>query len=320
MRRAGGAYIGARGVAMLGINLHRATQTVERQAWLDAPTEAVQNGLLTAFSAGGGVGRAIKNALHGVWFGHALHPAIVAIPIGAWSTALALDVMESRGRTDLRAGADTAVTYGLVGAAASALTGATDWTGTDGAARRVGAVHALLNYGVSALYLGSALQRRRGHRVAGRRLAYAGYALAAAAAYLGGHLVGVRGIGVSHAPEQLPDTYTAVLPERELTDATLCRVEASGTPVLLTREHGQLYALAEMCSHLGGPLSEGELRDGGVVCPWHGSRFALEDGRVLDGPASVPQPCLAVRIRDGQIEVAGASTAAPHQVEAAGTA
>jgi nitrite reductase/ring-hydroxylating ferredoxin subunit len=40
-----------------------------------------------------------------------------------------------------------------------------------------------------------------------------------------------------------------------------------------------------------------------IQCPWHRSRFALEDGRVLDGPAVHPQPCLETRVRNGRIEV-----------------
>ncbi|HEX9028813.1 MAG TPA: Rieske (2Fe-2S) protein, partial [Anaerolineales bacterium] len=55
-------------------------------------------------------------------------------------------------------------------------------------------------------------------------------------------------------------------------------------------------------------LSEGTLKENGadgpsVVCPWHASNFALEDGRVLQGPATFQQPCLEVRLREGQIEV-----------------
>jgi nitrite reductase/ring-hydroxylating ferredoxin subunit len=49
--------------------------------------------------------------------------------------------------------------------------------------------------------------------------------------------------------------------------------------------------------------SEGTLKDGSVVCPWHGSEFALEDGHVLNGPATYNQPCVVVRERDGKIEV-----------------
>jgi nitrite reductase/ring-hydroxylating ferredoxin subunit len=62
-------------------------------------------------------------------------------------------------------------------------------------------------------------------------------------------------------------------------------------------------AIAETCSHLGGPLSEGTLKDGRVVCPWHGSCFALDDGHVVNGPATHAQPHFESRVHDGQIEV-----------------
>jgi len=72
---------------------------------------------------------------------------------------------------------------------------------------------------------------------------------------------------------------------------------------LIVRQRQRVCALAHSCSHLGGPLSEGTLKDGSVVCPWHGSEFALDDGRVLNGPATQPQPCFEVRERAGQIEL-----------------
>jgi len=54
---------------------------------------------------------------------------------------------------------------------------------------------------------------------------------------------------------------------------------------------------------MGGPLSEGTLKDGSVVCPWHASEFALDDGHVINGPATQDQPCLDARDRAGEIEV-----------------
>jgi nitrite reductase/ring-hydroxylating ferredoxin subunit len=95
-----------------------------------------------------------------------------------------------------------------------------------------------------------------------------------------------------------------VLGESELQGFQLKRVEVDGEPALVTRStSGSICAIAATCSHLGGPLEEGE-RDGDVVtCPWHGSRFDLCDGSVLDGPAAFPQPVYETRVVDGRIEL-----------------
>jgi nitrite reductase/ring-hydroxylating ferredoxin subunit len=81
------------------------------------------------------------------------------------------------------------------------------------------------------------------------------------------------------------------------------RVEWKGSRILLARRDGQVYAIAEVCSHLGGPLAEGEFSGDQVRCPWHGSCFSIKDGSVIHGPATHPQPCLETRVRDGKIEV-----------------
>ena len=94
-----------------------------------------------------------------------------------------------------------------------------------------------------------------------------------------------------------------MLTETELPENELKRVTAKGMPVLLVRRGERIYAIAEKCAHLGGPLSEGRLEDTSVKCPWHGSCFSLEDGRVLEGPSVHAQPVLEVRIHNDQIEV-----------------
>ena len=125
-----------------------------------------------------------------------------------------------------------------------------------------------------------------------------------AAAYLGGHLVFGEQIGVDHAAAQeMPKEFVPVLADADLPEGEMRRADASGVPVLLVRCEGEICALAHPCSHLGGPLSEGKL-DGDVVqCPWHGSRFNVHDGSVVDGPATFPQPRFETRVREGQIEV-----------------
>ena len=94
-----------------------------------------------------------------------------------------------------------------------------------------------------------------------------------------------------------------MLAEAELLEGELRKVSAGEASVLLVRDGGQVYALANTCSHAGGPLDEGELADGCVICPWHASTFRLTDGHIVRGPASVPQPAYQTRVRDGKIEV-----------------
>jgi nitrite reductase/ring-hydroxylating ferredoxin subunit len=212
------------------------------------------------------------------------------------------DSMSSRHQYSLAA--DTAVTLGLVGAVGAAATGLTDWQDIDPPARRIGLVHGLLNVASMVLFGASLVARRRRSRVGGRSLAALGYAVSVAAARLGGNLVYEQKIGADHSnPEKLPDDFSQVLSESNLPDGKPVRVDHDGSPILLVRLGSQIYALVETCSHLGGPLSEGKLEGKIIECPWHGSRFSIRDGQVVDGPAVHPQPCLEARLRNGQVEV-----------------
>jgi nitrite reductase/ring-hydroxylating ferredoxin subunit len=162
----------------------------------------------------------------------------------------------------------------------------------------------LLNVTATALFA-SAWVVRKTDRSAGRVLARVGYGVSLAAAYLGGNLVFSRQIGVDHAAGQtLPTDFVPVMRADDLPEQQMRRVEVGEVKVLLVKQRGRIHALAETCAHLGGPLSEGTLEDGAVVCPWHGSRYALEDGAVLDGPSTHPQTCFDVRIsEEGMIEL-----------------
>ena len=280
-------------------------KTVERQEVLDQLSDKIQPLVSNAFESAGPAGREVKNFLHGTWLGHPLHPALTDVPLGAWTAALTLDAMESiSGRKELGAGADAAIAVGLVGAAGAAVTGLTDWSETNGRARKVGLLHGLLNVGATALYATSLVLRRKDMRGAGRGFAMLGYAVSSTAAYLGGHLVFSEQIGVNHAAAQeMPKEFVPVLADAELREGEMKRVDAGGVPVLLVRREGEVCALANTCSPLGGPLAEGKLEGDVVQCPWHGSRFNVRDGSVVDGPATFPQPCFEARVREGQIEV-----------------
>jgi len=280
-------------------------KVVEQQAALEQLSDQIQPLVQNAFKSAGPAGRELKNILHGTWLGHPLHPALTDVPLGAWTAALALDAMESiSGRKELGAGADAAIAIGLVGAAGAAVTGLTDWSETNGRARKVGLLHGLLNVGATVLYSTSLVLRRKQKRNAGMGFAMLGFAVSSASAYLGGHLVFGEQIGVNHAAAQeMPKEFVPVLADGELREGEMKRADAGGVPVLLVRCEGEVCALAHTCSHLGGPLSEGKLEGDVVQCPWHGSRFNVRDGSVVDGPATFPQPRFETRVREGQIEV-----------------
>ena len=276
---------------------------IDQQEWLRNAADAVQQPVREAISQLGPA----KDFLHGKWLGHPLHPALTDIPVGAWTTALVLDalkiVTDEKGVGDA---ADLAIAVGLLGAVGSAITGVTDWSETDGRAKNVGLLHGLLNLGAAGLYTASLIARRRKSRDTGVALSMLGYAIASFSAYLGGHLVFGEQVGVDHTATQdrgKPKKFSAVMRESDLKERKPVRVEVEGVAVLLVRIDDKITALANTCTHLGGPLNEGTLEGDSIRCPWHGSRFCLTDGAVLDGPATFPERVFDVRVRDGQIEI-----------------
>ena len=276
---------------------------IAEQEWIDGLSEPLQKFIRDLF----GNAPDVKNALHGTWLGHPLHPVLTDIPIGAWSVAAILDVLGE----DFEAGADAAIGIGLLGALASAVAGATDWSEVDGRARKVGLVHAVLNVAATGLYAASWFMRgSREQRGAAKTLAMLGYAIAGASGYLGGHLVFAEQIGVDHtatADSNKPEKYVVVMPESDLREGKPTRADAKGVSVLLYRAGDRILAITETCPHLGGPLSEGKVVDGAIECPWHGSQLSLEDGSVVNGPTTFPARCFDVRVRAGNIEVRSAT-------------
>jgi nitrite reductase/ring-hydroxylating ferredoxin subunit/uncharacterized membrane protein len=247
----------------------------------------------------------LRNFLNGTWLGEPLHVVLTDLPVGAWTVAMAFDALDSvYDRRAFARACEASIGLGLLGAAGAAVTGMTDWSDVDPPARRLGLIHGLLNLSGIALFATSLLLRRKKSRELGRIASVLGYAVVGYAAHLGGKLVYEHRVGVDRtAGQTFPEKFVPVLPETSLLDGKLTRVLYEGTPILLVRRGDRLFAMAETCSHFSGPLSEGKLEGDTVVCPYHFSRFALEDGRVIDGPAVHPQPCLEVRSRNGQIEV-----------------
>ena len=269
-------------------------ERLEGNGALDAPASALAGALRRIVRPG-----VVEDTLSGTPLGHPLHPLLVAVPIGAWSSSLLLD---ATGDDD---GARRLVGLGVLSALPTAASGASDWLSTDGAEKRVGLVHALVNYGAIALFAASWFARRAGRRGPGIGLSLAGASLLGAGGYLGGHLAYAQGVGVdTTAFQQFPADWTDALAVDDLPgEDALASVQVAGVPVLVTVRAGRPVVMADRCTHRGAPLHEGRVVDGCIVCPWHDSAFSLDDGAVTSGPATRPQPLLETRVHGGRLQV-----------------
>ena len=84
-------------------------------------------------------------------------------------------------------------------------------------------------------------------------------------------------------------------------DADRLEVFVEDTPVLLIRVVDQYFAIEDVCTHDGQPLTDGCIEQGAIVCPRHGARFDLQTGKALCMPATKPVRTFEVEVRDRKI-------------------
>jgi nitrite reductase/ring-hydroxylating ferredoxin subunit/uncharacterized membrane protein len=275
---------------------YRLVEQLERAEALDGVAGIVQQNVQAVLKPG----RA-KDAVSGSWLGHPLHPVLVLGPIGFWYGASYLDLVGGRGS---RAAADKLVAAGVLSALPTAVAGASDWSDTGGAEKRVGIAHAMANTAGLACFAASFLARKRGRRARGVALGLVGHAFVGLGGFLGGHLTYGTGVGVDTTAFRTgPEEWTDAVASEELTEGRPVGADVDGVRLLLVRDGGQVRALDARCTHRGGPLDEGEIADGCVTCPWHASRFALATGDVVQGPATQPQQAYEVREAGARVEV-----------------
>ncbi|MBO8187155.1 Rieske 2Fe-2S domain-containing protein [Streptomyces spirodelae] len=247
--------------------------------------------------------KGIRDALHGTWLGHPLHPALVQVPLGAWYSAGLLDLLPGTRRASR-----VLIGTGILAALPAAVSGATDWAQLHKPQLRTGLVHAAANVAALGLYTASLGARVRGRECRGRMLGFGGLAMAGLGGLIGGHLAYRQSAGPNQSepvpylvgPGWHPVGKADSFPVGQAASASLGEVK-----LLVFREpSGTVRVLADRCAHQSGPLSEGTVSDGCVTCPWHGSTFRLSDGWNVSGPATAPQPSFRTRVTDdGVLEV-----------------
>ena len=245
--------------------------------------------------------RPIKDFLNGTWLGHPLHSAITDVPIGTLTLAVVFDVL------DMRVAADIALLATVLVMLAAAVSGAADYVDTDSTARTRATLHSTLMVVGLVLVVLSLVIRATGpvDRLLPIVLSIVAFLVVNAGAFVGGEVVYAFGNMVNRHAFRCAGAKWIALDVGDVTDiaalpeATPTKARAGINDLLLVRMGSTVHALHATCAHAGGPLPQGTVVDGCIECPWHGSRFRLNDGHVARGPALYDQPAYEIRAAEG---------------------
>ena len=97
--------------------------------------------------------------------------------------------------------------------------------------------------------------------------------------------------------------WVKVAQTSELSQGTGKVVEADGHSIALFQVAGTFHAIANDCTHVGGPLGEGEVQGEVVTCPWHGAQFNLKTGAVMNPPARTGVKSFPVKVEGNDVLV-----------------
>jgi nitrite reductase/ring-hydroxylating ferredoxin subunit/uncharacterized membrane protein len=252
--------------------------------------------------------------LHGVPLGQPAHPPLVQLPLGCWVSAALLDLLPGTSRASR-----ALIAAGIAGTVPAAASGWADWSQLHREQQRVGLVHAASSATATVLCSASLVARATGRDRGGKILSFGGLAAATAGGYLGGHLAFRQGAGANHAEpvaHLAPLGWHDLCRLRDLPDGRPVRLPLGYISLLVLRKSTEVWALADHCAHLGGPLHQGQLATVDdelcVRCPWHGSTFRIADGSVAHGPATARQPAFDTRItQSGLVQVRPRTSRSP---------
>jgi nitrite reductase/ring-hydroxylating ferredoxin subunit/uncharacterized membrane protein len=268
----------------------------------------------------------LKDILQGKPLRTPLHTLIVHFPLAFFGLAVVLDVaswLVSAPALQLVPGAFWAVVGGVLSALVAALFGFADYTSIrrDHPAKKTATTHMLLNLAAVALFgLGLFLRHPDLHvqrtPVIPLIVDLAAFGMLMVSGYLGGKIVYNDGVGVGRHRRSTPQPdrtielgavpagdFTRVCRADEIVDGQIVRVRLNGTVMALANSKGRYFAVQEFCTHRYGPLSEGNIENDQIVCPWHRSCFELKTGAVAHGPAKVALKTYEVSVRTSDVYI-----------------
>jgi len=98
--------------------------------------------------------------------------------------------------------------------------------------------------------------------------------------------------------------FVTVAQTTDVPPGSIILVDLDDEGVAIANVNGEFYAFDAECTHAGGPLDEGDLEGGTVICPWHGGEFDVKSGKVLAPPAQEEVSTYQVRVEGTNIKIA----------------
>lgn len=249
---------------------------------------------------------------------HPIHPMLVAFPVGLWITSFIFDLIGAGSHEQQYfATGFYLVIAGCIGAVLAAVPGLMDLLSVippRSSAKKRGYIHGSLNTLALVDFIAvAAIRAGPESNATGLTLllSFIGVVLLGFSGWLGGTLVYRNQIGVDHRyagagkmkQRTLESFDRPVCNTGELAEGQMMLAIINGQRIVVGRCSEGMLAFADHCTHRGGSLSDGALVGCIVQCPWHGSQFDVETGRVVAGPAQAKIQTYAVEIRGGEVYV-----------------
>ena len=94
-----------------------------------------------------------------------------------------------------------------------------------------------------------------------------------------------------------------VAPQSELPVGSRKIINMPYAEIAVFNLDGEYYAIEDVCTHDGGELASGLCEGDQIICPRHGARFCIRDGRSLTPPAYEDIDTFPVRVEGGMVQI-----------------